>query len=61
VRNLRQATHIVDLAATGRPERVLVVVGAAHKASIERVLATQLTVRLVQLEEQDGVGGPRRY
>jgi hypothetical protein len=51
VRNLRQATHVVDIAAAPGAERVLVIVGASHKAAVERVLATQLTVRLVQLAE----------
>lgn len=56
LRNLRQATHIIDVAASGEPERVLVLVGSAHKAYLDRVLATQLSVRLVQLSELvDGV------
>jgi hypothetical protein len=50
LRNLRQATNIVDAAASGRPERLLVIVGAAHKAALERVLATQLSVRLVAFD-----------
>lgn len=50
LRNLRQVTNIVDAAASVRPERVLVVVGAAHKAALERVLATQLSVKLVAFE-----------
>jgi hypothetical protein len=53
VRNLRQATRIVDLAASPGAERVLVVVGASHKAPVERVLATQLTVRLVPFNPED--------
>jgi hypothetical protein len=52
VRNLRQATRIVDLAAAPAAERVLVLVGSSHKAPVERVLATQLTVRLVQLTDE---------
>jgi hypothetical protein len=56
LRNLRQATHIVELAASTRPERVLVVVGSAHKAPLERVLATQLGVELVRFETVVGGG-----
>jgi hypothetical protein len=51
LRNLRQATSIVDIAASTRPERVLVIVGASHKAYLDRLLATQLSVRLVQLAD----------
>lgn len=51
LRNLRQAMHIVDAAAAGSPERLLVIVGASHKAYLDRLLATQLSVRLVQLYE----------
>jgi hypothetical protein len=62
LRNLRQATNIVDAAASVRPERLLVIVGAAHKAALERVLATQLSVRLVEfdaLERKPGVPASR--
>lgn len=48
VRNLRQATNIVDATASRRPERLLVIVGASHKVHLDRVLATQLSVRLMQ-------------
>jgi hypothetical protein len=51
LRNMRQAMHIIDIAATGGAERLLVIVGSAHKPYLDRVLATQLSVRLVQLEE----------
>lgn len=50
LRNLRQATNIVDAAASVQPERLLVIVGAAHKAALERLLATQLSVRLVAFD-----------
>ncbi len=56
VRNLRQATHIVDVAASGRPERVLVVVGASHKAHLDRLLGAHLSVRTVQLADLEGEG-----
>jgi hypothetical protein len=56
LRNLRQATHIVDVAASGRPERVLVVVGASHKAHLDRLLGAHLSVRTVQLAELEGEG-----
>ncbi|MHB1191857.1 MAG: DUF5694 domain-containing protein [Longimicrobiales bacterium] len=49
-RNLRQAMHILDVAASADPQRVLVIVGASHKAPVERILATQLTVRLVDAQ-----------
>jgi hypothetical protein len=51
LRNLRQAMNVVDVAASGRPERLLVIVGSSHKAHLDKLLATQLSVRLVQLEE----------
>lgn len=51
LRNLRQATAIIEVAASERPERVLVVVGASHKAYLDRILATQLGVRLIQLRD----------
>lgn len=50
LRNLRQAVRIADVAASTRPERVLVLVGSAHKAPLERILATQLGVALVGFE-----------
>ncbi len=56
VRNLRQATHIVDVAASGRPERVLAVVGASHKAYLDRLLGAHLSVRTVQLADLEGEG-----
>jgi hypothetical protein len=51
LRNLRQANHVIDIAASGEPERLLVIVGSSHKAYLDRVLATQLSVRLKQLHE----------
>jgi hypothetical protein len=51
IRNLRQATHIVDVAASGQPDRLLVIVGSSHKAYLDRLLATQLSIKLVQLED----------
>lgn len=48
VRNARQATQILDVAASGRPERVLVLVGSSHKAALDRILRTQLSVRVVE-------------
>lgn len=47
LRNLRQAMYIVETAASTRSERVLVLVGSAHKAPLERILATQLSVELM--------------
>jgi hypothetical protein len=51
IRNLRQATHIVDVAASGHPDRLLVIVGSSHKAYLDRLLATQLSVKLIQFED----------
>lgn len=51
VRNLLAATNIIDAAASGMPERLLVIVGASHKSYLDRILATQLSVRLVHLSE----------
>lgn len=55
LRNLRQATNIVDAAASVRPERLLVIVGVAHKAALERLLATQLSVRLVAFDALESI------
>jgi hypothetical protein len=51
LRNMRQAMHIIDVAATGGAQRLLVIVGSSHKPYLDRLLATQLSVRLVQLED----------
>ncbi|HSJ09042.1 MAG TPA: DUF5694 domain-containing protein [Longimicrobiales bacterium] len=51
LRNVRQAANVVDIAASSKAERVLVLVGASHKAHLDRILATQLGVRLVQFAE----------
>jgi hypothetical protein len=56
LRNIRQATHIMDVAASGRPERVLVVVGASHKPHLDRVLGAHLSVRTVQLADLETAG-----
>jgi hypothetical protein len=58
LRNLRQAMHILDVAGSTRPERVLVIVGSAHKPYLDRVLATQLSVRLVHLADLVTPGAP---
>lgn len=53
LRNLRQSTRIVEVAAsraTGA-ERVFVLVGASHKTALERALRTQLTVRVVPTDD----------
>ncbi len=51
VRNLRMAAHIRQ-AASGFPDgRVLVVVGAGHKAWLDHFLAQLYDVRLVSLSE----------
>ncbi|MCD9029244.1 DUF5694 domain-containing protein [Luteimonas sp. BDR2-5] len=48
LRNQRMAAHVMDVAASTRPERVLFIVGQAHKSYVDRALAPQLGVRLVQ-------------
>lgn len=50
LRNQRMATHVMDVAASTRPERVLFVVGLSHKAYVDRALAPQLGIRLVQFD-----------
>lgn len=50
LRNLRQATYIAEIAASTRPERVLVVIGSAQKAPLERVLTAQIGVNLVSFD-----------
>lgn len=47
-RNHRMAGHVMEAAASTRPERVLFIVGFSHKAHVERALEPQLSVRLVQ-------------
>lgn len=59
LRNLRQATNILDAAASVRPERLLVVVGAAHKAPVERLLATQLSVKLLDFDALERRQAPK--
>ena len=56
LRNIRQATQIMDVAASGRPERVLVVVGSSHKPHLDRLLGVQLSVRTVQLADLETAG-----
>jgi hypothetical protein len=53
LRNLRQATRILEVAASrgDASERVLVLVGSSHKTPVERALRTQLTVRVVDTGE----------
>ena len=48
LRNQRMATHVMDVAASTEPERVLFIVGYSHKAYVEGALDPQLTIRLVQ-------------
>lgn len=50
LRNERMASGVLDAAASTRPERVLVVVGFAHKSYLDRELAGKLALRLVQLD-----------
>jgi hypothetical protein len=56
LRNIRQATQIMDVAASGRPERVLVVVGSSHKPHLDRLLGVHLSVRTVQLADLETAG-----
>jgi hypothetical protein len=52
LRNLRQATRILEVAASraDTSERVLVLVGSSHKTPVERALRVHLTVRVVNTE-----------
>ena len=51
LRNQRTAAHVMDVAASTEPERVLFIVGYAHKAYVEGALEPQLTIRLVQPQD----------
>ncbi len=51
LRNQRMAAYAMDAAASTVPERVLFVVGSSHKAYIDRALAPQLGVSLVQFQD----------
>lgn len=53
LRNARMASNVLDAAASTQPERVLVVVGQAHKSYLDRELADKLALRLVQFDELD--------
>lgn len=53
LRNARMASSVLDASASTRPERVLVVVGQAHKSYLDRELAGKLALRLVQFDELD--------
>ena len=55
LRNKRMAANIMDAAASTRPERVLVVVGFAHKSYLERELAPQLGLRLARFDALEGL------
>ncbi|MGO1541159.1 MAG: DUF5694 domain-containing protein [Luteimonas sp.] len=50
LRNQRMATHIMDVAASTEPERVVFIVGFSHKSYVDRVLEPNLAIRLVQPE-----------
>lgn len=45
--------NIIDAVASKQRERSLVIVGSAHKAYLDRLLAGKLSIRLVQLNEPD--------
>jgi Family of unknown function (DUF5694) len=51
LRNQRMAAHVMDVAASTRPERVLFIVGLSHKAYVDRALAPHLGVRLVEFQD----------
>lgn len=51
LRNQRMAIHVMDVAASAQPERVLFIVGYSHKAYLDRALAPALTIRLVQAQD----------
>lgn len=58
VRNLKMVTHIRKMALHHPGGRVLVVVGAGHKAFFDAYLSQMLDVDLVQLEEVLSDAGP---
>lgn len=51
LRNQRIATNIIDAAASVRPERLLVIIGNAHKPYLDTALSDTLTIRARQFEE----------
>lgn len=61
LRNQRTAAHVMDVAASMEPERVLFIVGYAHKAYVEGAPEPQLTIRLVQPQSYGPWTGPGRW
>ncbi|TWH15396.1 MULTISPECIES: hypothetical protein [Pseudoxanthomonas] len=59
LRNQRMAANVLDVAASPRPERVMLLVGASHKAFVDRALAPHLGISLVQLADLEARGGAR--
>lgn len=51
LRNQRTVANLLDVMASTDRERILLIVGASHKAYLDRYLAPLLSVRLVQLED----------
>lgn len=56
-RNMHVVANIVDAAASPRAERVLVVIGVAHKPYLEDVLRRLASVKIVQLRGLAGSSG----
>ncbi|WP_345776242.1 DUF5694 domain-containing protein [Luteimonas salinisoli] len=48
LRNHRMAAHLLNVAASTKPERVLFLVGFSHKSYVDRALEPHLGIRLVQ-------------
>ncbi len=48
LRNQRMSSYVLDATVSTRPERLLFMVGNSHKSFVERALAPQLGIRLVQ-------------
>jgi len=57
LRNQRMASNLFGALASTDRERLLLIVGASHKAYLDLLLATQLSVRLVQLSDLETPGG----
>jgi len=51
LRNQRMASNLLEALASTDRERLLLIVGSSHKAYLDLLLATQLSVRLVQLSD----------
>ena len=59
-RNARIVANLTDVSSSPRPERVLLVIGAAHKPFVEDLLGRLVHVRLVSFADLAGPPAPVR-